>query len=178
MSQSERDVVVANSNGVLVTVRRNPQPGERSVLIEIDADREFEVPLHFHPKGGEWMKVVSGHVEFTVNGKKTTLTSDMGELHIPTGQRHSILKPKGVAAAFQERSEPDSNGKSVFFEDLFASGDMPGFIEAMAVFWRNGDTYPAIGNNTPDILGKVLVWVFGGFVGDFLGFAPGPGKKQ
>ncbi|KAF8309154.1 hypothetical protein DL93DRAFT_2170585 [Clavulina sp. PMI_390] len=178
MSASERDVVVANSNGLMVTVRRDPQPGERSALFEIDADREFIVPLHFHPAGGEWMKVLSGQVEYTLDGKKTMLTPEMGEFHIPPGLRHSILKRKGVAAAFQERSEPDAKGKSVFFEDLFASGDLPGFIDVLAICWRNGDTYVAVDNYSPDFIWKLLVWVGGGFVGNFLGFAAGAGKRQ
>ena len=92
------------------------------MLVNVAADREFAVPYHFHPKGHEWMQVRSGYMDFTINSQKTRLTPEMGELHIPAGARHSIFKPKGVAAVVMERSEPDGAGKSLFFEELFALG--------------------------------------------------------
>lgn len=48
----------------------------------------------------------------------------------------------------------------------------------MSTFWRHGDAYPVIGDYTPHILGKLLVWVFGGFVGNFLGYDRRPDSSK
>lgn len=89
-----------------------------------DERAELIVPYHFHPVGEEYMSVTRGYIDVTLQGKKTRLTPEMGEFHIPAGQRHSLHKPKGVFTMAQERASPDAAGKSRFFEEFFIFGEM------------------------------------------------------
>lgn len=91
--------------------------------METTEDSEVVIPYHVHPHGEEYMTVTRGYLEIVLSGKNIRLTPEMGELHIPSGHRHSIRKPSGVATNMKERAT-DSAAKSRFFEDLFGPGEL------------------------------------------------------
>lgn len=48
----------------------------------------------------------------------------------------------------------------------------------MATFYRDGDAFPAIADYVPEIVGKLMVWIIGGFFGDFLNLSPPPKLEE
>jgi len=99
---------------------------------ELAEDFNFQIPYHYHCTRDEYMTVTRGYVDFTVAGKTTRLTPEMGEFHIPAGQRHGIHKPKGITSTFRERtSHPQA--RIEFFKDLFYGGVMVRHINTFFV---------------------------------------------
>jgi len=170
-------------------IRLEPEPGLVMVLLQdvpasepnavayIPADKSFEVPYHFHLIGEEYISVRSGYIDITLAGKVTRLTPEMGEFHIPVGKRHGMMKPEGLSTELCERAVPSPAKKNKFFENFLGHGK-PTPMYALATFYRDGDSFPAFGDWTPDILSKLVVWIVGGFFGDFLGLAPAPDSSS
>lgn len=94
-----------------------------SLSVELSEDYEFFIPYHFHPLGEEFMTVSRGFADFTIEGRTTRLTPEMGALRIPANHRHSIRKPKGVASVVHEHTSINSEQKAQFFKELFTLGD-------------------------------------------------------
>lgn len=93
-------------------------------ILHVKEDRELTVPYHFHLRQHEYMRVKKGFVDFTLDGKKIRQTPEMEELHIPPRAKHGFTVPKGVEVIMEERSPPDQDGKTLFFRNIFANGDV------------------------------------------------------
>jgi len=170
------DIVICQNKDLTWTLHEGASADQPTCTAELVEDFDFQIPYHYHCTRDEYMTVTRGYVDLTVAGKTTRLFPEMGEFHIPAGQRHGIHKPKGITSTLRERaSHPQA--RIEFFKDLFYGGVMPNPIRAMSVFYREGDTIPAIGDWTPNFVGIVIRWILGGFLGTFLGFTPAPKPK-
>ena len=99
---------------------------------ELVEDFDFQIPYHYHCTRDEYMTVTRGYVDLTVAGKTTRLFPEMGEFHIPAGQRHGIHKPKGITSTLRERaSHPQA--RIEFFKDLFYGGVMVRYTNRLRV---------------------------------------------
>ena len=107
---------------------------------ELAEDFDFQIPYHYHCTRDEYMTVTHGYVDFIVAGKPTRLFPEMGEFHIPAGQRHGIHKPKGITSTLRERaSHPQA--RIEFFKDLFYGGVMVRYTNGLFVS-RESSQFP------------------------------------
>ena len=100
------------------------------------------VPPHWHKHHDEYMEVVHGRVEFTLDGKSSIYMPENYTLFIPRLHVHSVRFLEGEAAMFTEKTDPPGDFKKDFFEDLLDDGYL-----SMLTAWRafyNGDTYLAL----------------------------------
>ncbi|KZP22731.1 hypothetical protein FIBSPDRAFT_1043328 [Athelia psychrophila] len=142
----------------------------------IPAASSLFIPYHLHPKSNETMKVFKGKLSATINGKLVVTTPDSGGvLHIPAGTRHGFQKVPGQEdLIFSESTEPWPDRKKVFFSDLMlgCAAKEVSIVGAMASFYRDDDIVLCIGDWSPLWLGRLIVFLVGGLIGDKLGFAP------
>lgn len=90
--------------------------------ITVSADEDLFIPYHFHPYSDEYMTILKGRMHIVLAGKQDTLTPEMGQLHIPRGQRHSLHSPVGVETQFRERADPGAESHNRFFSDMISDG--------------------------------------------------------
>ena len=71
----------------------------------------LSVPPHWHEFHDEYMKVLSGKMEFTLEGKTIVLSETDDELCIERGKVHGFTAIKGVKVVFRERTAPSGRFK-------------------------------------------------------------------
>ena len=101
-----------------------------------------EIGAHWHKYHDEYMSVLSGRVEFTLDGKVVVLTPADEPIKIPRWHVHSFRFFKGEPAVFKEKTDPTGEFKMDFFEDLLDTGEI-NMLTAFRAFY-NGDTYIAL----------------------------------
>lgn len=67
------------------------------------------VILQYHD---EYMRVIEGRLEVTLEGKKHTITPSDGQLLIKKGQIHSLRIFKGERMVLEERTSPPGDYKA------------------------------------------------------------------
>jgi hypothetical protein len=70
------------------------------------------------PTSLQYMQVLEGRIDFTLDGEAVTLTSSDPALFIPRGHTHSFKFCKGVVTRLREKINPPGDFKEAFFEDL------------------------------------------------------------
>lgn len=99
---------------------------------------------HWHKYHDEYMEVLEGCIEFTLEGKVTMLRPGDAPLRIPRMQVHSFKFLKGVPTVFTEKTDPAGDFKERFFAILLDTPDgQPTFVSALRSFY-DGDTYAAL----------------------------------
>ena len=88
------------------------------------------------------MEVISGRLEFFMDGKGTILTENDPPLVIPRYHVHSFRFFKGEPATFKEKTDPPGDFKETFFENLLDDGKLTIASTLRACYW--GDTYLAL----------------------------------
>ena len=71
----------------------------------------LSVPTHWHEFHDEYMKVLRGRMEFTLDGVKTIVSADDDELEIIRGVVHGFSVIEGVEVLFRERTRPGGGFK-------------------------------------------------------------------
>jgi len=167
------DERISLGDGIYMILHHNA-PGSLVSTTIAPTSSSMMVPYHLHPRSVEIMTVIKGELKSTIAGKPVSVTALTGPLRISPGVRHGFEKKSGEGEVVVcESTESWTFEKRAFFADLF-NGDkpQPSFIRAMAAFYRAGDGVPAFGDWSPIWLGRALVLIVGGLLGDKLGFAP------
>lgn len=103
-----------------------------------------EIGSHWHKNHDEYMEVLQGRIDFTLDGQTTTLTPGDPPLHIPKLHVHSFKFIKGVPTTFTEKTMPVGDFKEKFFGELLSSEDgTPNLWTVMRSFYE-GDTFLAL----------------------------------
>jgi len=117
---------------------------------------------------------LAGQLYVTIGGVEHTLSPEDGEVKVPKGVVHSLLCPKGQYAEFQERQDTARSiiKKQEFLKTLFAITESPvsplrQMVQILTLHYDDGDAVPG---GVPKFIGNLIVWVVGGFFGNFLGF--------
>ena len=77
------------------------------VTITGEPDSElFYVPPHWHETHDEFLRVVEGKLQVTINGTANICSPEDGEIAVPKGTPHALLGLKGVRCTLEERTEP------------------------------------------------------------------------
>ena len=105
-------------------------------------DTPPSIPPHWHKHHDEYMRILRGRVEFTLDNRTTVISPSSPELLIQRRHVHSFRFLEGEAAMFMERTDPTGGFKADFFEDLLDSGDV-NFWTVWRACYR-GDTYMAM----------------------------------
>ncbi|MCJ1247291.1 hypothetical protein MMC30_004505 [Trapelia coarctata] len=145
-----------------VSIHHGADPSSTDVLtLSLPADFPLSVPPHYHMRATEWMKVLEGEVHGVVNGKELVMRAGEDWLEVPPYTVHSFEKRKGGRTVWLERAS-DAEGKRKFFQECFGRRELPGFLGAMALFYRDGDTLPSMpGAPYTNVFGYLLVNVVG-----------------
>ncbi|KAK7713657.1 hypothetical protein SLS63_012039 [Diaporthe eres] len=72
----------------------------------------LNVPSHWHKYHDEYMRVIEGRLEVTLEGKTFVVTPSDGQVKIPKGQAHSLKSFKGERMVFEERTAPPGDYKA------------------------------------------------------------------
>ncbi|KAI7775066.1 hypothetical protein LA080_007402 [Diaporthe eres] len=108
----------------------------------------LNVPSHWHKYHDEYMRVIEGRLEVTLEGKTFVVTPSDGQVKIPKGQAHSLKSFKGERMVFEERTAPPGDYKAKFFNDLLSQpldeNFNGSFWHTMRAFY-DGDAYPDLG---------------------------------
>ena len=124
-----------------------------------------EIGAHWHKTHDEYMSVLSGRVQFTLDDQVVVLTPDDEPIKIPRWHVHSFKFFKGEPAVFKEKTDPTGEFKMDFFEDLLDTGEID-MVRAFRAFY-NGDTYIALPFGIRAIdqvftygVGAVITWLY------------------
>jgi mannose-6-phosphate isomerase-like protein (cupin superfamily) len=124
-----------------------------------------EIGAHWHKTHDEFMHVIRGRVQFTLDGKDIVLEPGMEPIKIPRWHVHSFKFFKGEASTFVERTDPVGEFKMEFFEDLLDTGEID-MVRAFRAFYQ-GDTYIALPFGIRAIdqvftigVGAVVTWLY------------------
>ncbi|KAK3318087.1 hypothetical protein B0H66DRAFT_602688 [Apodospora peruviana] len=121
----------------------------------------FHVPPHWHMNHQEWLGVVEGRVEITLDGKPAILKA--GDPDVLVGRRvvHSVRAFKGERLVLTEKPDPAGIYKALFFNDLLSKGGFKeGGIWHILRSFYDGDTYLALPLRWQPI-DQVFITVFG-----------------
>ncbi|KAI0555629.1 hypothetical protein F4679DRAFT_590704 [Xylaria curta] len=91
----------------------------------------------------EYLSVIEGRIEFTLNGEQIILNAGDPELFVPRRVVHSFKSFKGEKSILRERPDPAGIYKALFFNDLFSTGSLGGFWHVVRASY-DGDAYLAL----------------------------------
>ncbi|KAI4859874.1 hypothetical protein F4820DRAFT_438513 [Hypoxylon rubiginosum] len=135
-------------------------------------EEALHIPPHWHKNHSEYLSVVEGRVEVTLNGDKVIVKAGDPAVRVPRRVVHSIRGFKGEKLIFRERPDPAGMYKAMFFNDIFSTGIFGGFFHTMRAFY-DGDTYLALPLYF-QFIDEVFLAIFGGIAHLF---APGKPEK-
>ncbi|KAI0860227.1 hypothetical protein F4860DRAFT_504096 [Xylaria cubensis] len=103
----------------------------------------ISIPPHWHKEHAEYLSVIEGRIEFTLNGEKIVLNAGDPDLFVPRRVVHSFKSFKGEKSILRERPDPAGIYKALFFNDLFSTGNFGGFWHVVRASY-DGDAYLAL----------------------------------
>ena len=74
-------------DSMTMTIHHGANPAEvlDVMSVMIPADAHFSVPLHYHPRSIEWMRLLEGEVQGVIGGEKRTMRAGDDWVQIPPG---------------------------------------------------------------------------------------------
>ncbi|KAI2606661.1 hypothetical protein GGR54DRAFT_411426 [Hypoxylon sp. NC1633] len=118
------------------------------------------IPPHWHKNHAEYLVVLEGRAEVTINGNKIILEAGDPAMFVPRRVVHSVKGFKGEKLIFRERPDPAGMYKAMFFNDVFATGGYGGLLHILRAFY-DGDTYLSLPLYF-QFFDEVFLTVFGG----------------
>ncbi|KAI0873257.1 hypothetical protein GGS24DRAFT_464254 [Hypoxylon argillaceum] len=151
--------------GITMNITINEAEPENSVHRYVmdticTGDEILSIPPHWHKEHAEYLSVVEGRLEFTINGDKVILQAGDPEVFVPRRVVHSVTSFKGERAILRERAEPAGLYKALFFNDVFSTGTFGGFWHLLRAFY-DGDAYIPLPLYFR-FLDEVFITIFGG----------------
>ncbi|KAI1100846.1 hypothetical protein F4804DRAFT_317698 [Jackrogersella minutella] len=123
-------------------------------------EEALSIPLHWHKDHAEYISVLEGRMEVTLNGDKVILRAGDPVVYIPRRVPHSMKGFKGEKLVFRERPDPAGMYKALFFNDVFSTGQFGGFWHILRAFY-DSETYLALPLHF-QFFDEVFIAVFGG----------------
>ncbi|RYC56651.1 hypothetical protein CHU98_g9554 [Xylaria longipes] len=120
----------------------------------------LSIPPHWHKEHAEYISVIEGRIECTLNGDKVILKAGDPTLCVPRRIVHSFISFKGERFIIRERPDPAGLYKAMFFNDIFSTGTFGGFWHTLRASY-DGDSYIALPLHS-QFLDEVFLTVFGG----------------
>ncbi|KAI1425413.1 hypothetical protein F5Y12DRAFT_747413 [Xylaria sp. FL1777] len=130
----------------------------------------LNIPPHWHKEHAEYLSVIEGRIELTLNGDKVILKAGDPALFVPRRIVHSFISFKGESVILRERPDPAGLYKAMFFNDIFSTGTFGGFWHILRAFY-DGDSYIALPLHF-QFLDEVFLTVFGGIAHLFAPLKP------
>ncbi|KAI9709551.1 MAG: hypothetical protein M1820_003311 [Bogoriella megaspora] len=117
---------------------------DRYVMDTICTGEEaLEIPPHWHMNHQEYLSVVEGRIEITLNGKITIVKAGDPAVLVPRRAVHSVKGFLGEKLVFREKADPTGLYKALFFNDVFSNGGFGGVLHTLRAFY-DGDAYLAL----------------------------------
>ncbi|KAI0486323.1 hypothetical protein F4859DRAFT_469895 [Xylaria cf. heliscus] len=126
----------------------------------------LSIPPHWHKEHAEYLSVIEGRLELTLNGDKVILKAGDPAMFVPRRVVHSFTSFKGERVILRERPDPAGLHKALFFNDVFSTGTIAGFWHLLRASY-DGDTYIALPFGS-QLLDEVFLTVFGGIAHLFI----------
>ncbi|KAI1084816.1 hypothetical protein F5B20DRAFT_523307 [Whalleya microplaca] len=123
-------------------------------------EKVIYVPPHWHKTHAEYLSVLEGRVEVTVNGDKVILKAGDPALFVPRRVVHSIKGFKNEKLVIRERPDPAGMYKAMFFNDIASTGTFGNFWHILRVFY-DWETYLALPLYF-QFFDEVFMTIFGG----------------
>ncbi|KAI0399320.1 hypothetical protein F4802DRAFT_53911 [Xylaria palmicola] len=89
---------------------------------------------HWHKGHTEYLSVIEGRIELTLNGDKLILKAGDPALRVPRRVVHSFSSFKGERVILRERPDPAGLYSAMFFNDVFSTGTYGGFWHILRAF--------------------------------------------
>ncbi|KAI1769930.1 hypothetical protein F4818DRAFT_456507 [Hypoxylon cercidicola] len=123
-------------------------------------EEALSIPPHWHKNHSEYLSVIEGRIQVTLNGDKIMLKAGDPALLVPRRVVHSIQGFKGEKFIFRERPNPAGMYKALFFNDILSTGRFEGFFHILRAFY-DGDAYLALPLYF-QFFDQVFLTIFGG----------------
>jgi len=124
-----------------------------------EGSAKLEVPGHWHKYHDEYMEILSGRMNFYLEGSGSVIVSaGDARLKIPRWHVHSFAAFPGEACVLKELTDPSGDFKAEFFRDITQSGQMT-VLGALRSFY-NGDAYVSLPGNFK-IIDQVFIAIAG-----------------
>ncbi|KAI9162781.1 hypothetical protein HJFPF1_04373 [Paramyrothecium foliicola] len=144
---------------------------DRFVMDTICTGEEaLEIPPHWHKNHQEYLSVVEGRVEITLDGRTTIMNAGDPAVLVPRRTVHSVKGFQGERLVFREKPDPAGIYKALFFNDVFSKGGFGGLWHTLRAFY-DGDTYLALPLGSR-ILDEAFVTILGGLAHLFVSKKP------
>ncbi|KAI0202413.1 hypothetical protein F4808DRAFT_421540 [Astrocystis sublimbata] len=122
-------------------------------------EETLNVPPHWHKEHSEYLSVIQGRIELTLNGDTVILSPGDPALLVPRRAIHSFVSFAGERVVLRERPDPAGLYKAMFFNDILSTGTFGGFWHILRAFY-DGDTYIALPLHS-QFLDELFMAVFG-----------------
>ncbi|KIM93742.1 hypothetical protein OIDMADRAFT_21493 [Oidiodendron maius Zn] len=133
-------------------------------------EEALEIPPHWHKNHQEFLSVIEGRVEITLDGKTTLMKAGDPAVLVPRRAVHSVKGFKGERLIFREKPDPAGIYKALFFNDVFSKGGFGGVWHTLRAFY-DGDAYLALPLHS-QLIDQAFVSVLGGIAHLFISKKP------
>ncbi|KAI1169865.1 hypothetical protein F4777DRAFT_571574 [Nemania sp. FL0916] len=120
----------------------------------------LDIPSHWHKEHAEYLSVLEGRLEVTLNSDTVILQAGDPALFVPRRAVHSFRSFEGEKVIMCERPDPAGLYKALFFNDVFSTGSFGSFWHILRAFY-DGDSYIALPFRI-QLLDEAFIAVFGG----------------
>ncbi|CAI6080528.1 unnamed protein product [Clonostachys chloroleuca] len=168
-----KSLVVGKGQRMDITVDESePEDSiDRWVMDTICTGEEaLEIPPHWHMNHQEYLSVVEGRVEITLNGKTTILNAGDPAVLVRRRDVHGVKGFKGESLIFREKPDPAGAYKALFFNDVFSKGGFGGVWHTLRAFY-DGDAYLALPLGV-QLIDQAFVFLLGGIAHLFVSKKP------
>ncbi|OTB08949.1 hypothetical protein M426DRAFT_6980 [Hypoxylon sp. CI-4A] len=120
----------------------------------------FYVRPHWHKNHSEYLTVLEGRAEVTLDGEKVILQAGDPAVRVPRRVVHSMRGFEGERLVLRESADPAGIYKALFFNDLLSTGRLSGFWYILRAFY-DWDTYIPL-HLYFRVFDEVFITIFGG----------------
>ncbi|KAI2607144.1 uncharacterized protein GGS25DRAFT_494566 [Hypoxylon fragiforme] len=103
----------------------------------------LDIPAHWHKDHAEYLHVIEGRVEITLNGDKVLMKAGDPAVRVSRRAVHSIKGFRDERLVLRERPDPAGMYKALFFNDVLSTGMFGSFWHVVRAF-HDWDTYLAL----------------------------------
>ncbi|KAI0176966.1 hypothetical protein BJ166DRAFT_11350 [Pestalotiopsis sp. NC0098] len=125
----------------------------------VSGEEQLLIPPHWHKEHAEYLNVLEGRMEVTLNGEKVIVKAGDPPILVARRVVHSIKSFEGERLVFREKPDPGGLHKALFFNDVFQTGRF-GSIPHLLRAFLDGDSYLALPFNI-QALDEIFIMIFG-----------------
>ncbi|PPQ92523.1 hypothetical protein CVT25_010356 [Psilocybe cyanescens] len=161
-------VLELGHQSTMTFLRNHPYLARIHVAAITDAETLYVTP-HWHDKYDELFRVTKGRLQVRIGNNTRIYVPEDGEILIPRGTVHGMRGFQGEETIFEERTEPMSVEKELFFRNLLDGGKEPTSLLQVMVVAYKGDMRLAFPGHIK-WLERAFVTILGGYIAPLLGY--------